>query len=97
MPAVPLRQILEQLRRGEDGGIVKRTGKELNADREVLRCEAAGNADCRQTTEVADPAEGIGEGQVGLEVRLHRRRRDRKGGRGEDVEPFEQFVDLPLE
>src|SRR6266404_1930164 len=62
---VPLRELLEPRGSGDDFRIAEGAADELNADRQTLRREAARHADGRQTAEVADTAEGIGEGELG--------------------------------
>src|SRR5258708_23939538 len=94
---LPLGKRLESNRGGDDPRVVEGAADELNADRQSLRREAARHADGRQAAEVADAAEGIGESELGLDVRFHRRRRDRQRGGGADVDLLEENVDLPLQ
>ena len=57
--------------------IVTGSAYELQPDREILVRESTRNGHCRKPADIADPTEGIGKHQIGLEIQGQRGRWNR--------------------
>src|ERR1700730_549229 len=83
---VPIGALLQKTCRSHHGAVVSHTRKKLNAGRQLLCREPARHTDCRQPTEIPNPADRVSETEIGLEIGFKRRCRNRQGWRGDHVE-----------
>src|SRR5579885_2205703 len=97
MAAVPVGVVLIGASGADDAEIVSRARNELETDGQALIGEAAGNADRRQSAEIADGAQRIGIVQTGLEVEIERSGRNRLGSCCKDVKGAEKQINLLLQ
>ena len=96
MAAMPVGVKLECSRRFDHGEVVSRTSHELQANGKIIFSKATRHGESGKAAQIANPAQRIGKGEIGLKIHVERRRGNRERSSNEYVERVKKRFHLFL-